>query len=174
MCHSKISHDIAPAGFCPYPFVAMVLEGDDAISKVHQLTSETERFPFRSPAKDCELWFCARSADDWIEEATKSNHLACAHLIQNIWLTRYFAKEAFYNNFYHEDLTFFLIRPLAFQKRCVGLLLSIIENIGFGIMGMDLVTKSEVPASDAWPADSCSSPEIDGYGVALLVECINP
>ncbi|RZC66487.1 hypothetical protein C5167_010179 [Papaver somniferum] len=40
-------------------------------------------------------------------------------------------------------------------------------------MGMGLVTKSQVPTSDAWPADSCSSPEVDGYGVALLVECIN-
>ncbi|KAI3861636.1 hypothetical protein MKW98_000588 [Papaver atlanticum] len=170
----------APAGFCSYPFVAMILEGDDAISKVHQLTSETERFPFRSSVLTAVRSNKKQSSgvrtpdgktfgpvDAVVDKLREQDLLWC----------RYFEKEAlfrsFYNNFYHENLTFFLIRPLAFQKRCVGLLLSIIENIDFGIMGMDLVTKSEVPTSDAWPADSCSSPGIDGYGIALLVECIN-
>ncbi|KAI3844821.1 hypothetical protein MKX03_004542 [Papaver bracteatum] len=150
----NILPDVVTAEFCPYPFVAMVVEGDDAISKVHQLTSMTERYPFRMPAvrayssvtpgsaeEDCRLWFCIDSAN-WIEEAKESNLLAVAlpggqtfgpvdtvleKLSERCLLKyRYFKKETlssssnFYSNFYNEDLTFVLIRPMAFEKRCVG------------------------------------------------------
>ncbi|KAI3844820.1 hypothetical protein MKX03_004541 [Papaver bracteatum] len=156
----NILPDVVTAKFCPYPFVAMVVEGDDAISKVHQLTSMTERYPFRMPAvrayssvtpgsaeEDCRLWFGIDSAN-WIEEAKESNLLAVAlpggqtfgpvdtaleKLSEKRLLKyRYFKKETLSSssNFYNEDLTFVLIRPMAFEKRCVGHLLSIIENNG--------------------------------------------
>ncbi|XP_026395253.1 uncharacterized protein LOC113290003 isoform X2 [Papaver somniferum] len=188
----NIFHDIPPADFCPWPFVAMVVEGDNAITEVHRLTSETERFPFRSPAirayssvtvanveEDCGLWFGIDSPN-WIDEAKESNHLACAFpggqlfgpvetvvkklLEQHLLSYRYFkendSSSSFYSNFYNDDLTFVLIRPLAIKKQYAGQLLSIIENMGFGFR------ESEVPTSDAWP--------VDAYGIALLVECFNP
>ncbi|XP_026441639.1 uncharacterized protein LOC113340775 isoform X1 [Papaver somniferum] len=204
----NILPNVTPAEFCRYPFVAMVVEGEDAISKVHQLTSTAERYPFLIPAvrayssvtpdsvkEDCRLWFGIDSAN-WIEEAKESNLLAVAlpggqtfgpvdtvltKLSQRCLLKYEYFKEqilanssdlysSFYSNFYNEDLTFVLIRPMAFEKGCVGHLLSIIENTCFCFRGMDLVKKPENPIGDAWPADSCSSHEKDEYGIALLIE----
>ncbi|RZC91969.1 hypothetical protein C5167_029112 [Papaver somniferum] len=204
----NILPNVTPAKFCPYPFVAMVVEGEDAISKVHQLTSTAERYPFLIPAvrsyssvtpdsveEDCRLWFGIDSAN-WIEEAKESNLLAVAlpggqtfgpvetvleKLAERCLLKyRYFKEQilssssdlysCFYSNFYNEDLTFVLIRPMAFEKGCVGHLLSTIENMGFCFRGMDLVKKPGNPIGDAWPADSCSSHETDEYGIALLIE----
>ncbi|RZC89160.1 hypothetical protein C5167_030853, partial [Papaver somniferum] len=82
----------------------------------------------------------------------------------------------FLDNFYEEDLTFVLIRPLAFQKRCVGELVSIIERNSSYSKGLKLVRKSEVLHSEAWLANCCSSSEIneDEYGIAMLVRYITP
>ncbi|XP_026441722.1 uncharacterized protein LOC113340886 [Papaver somniferum] len=205
---TNILPDVAPAKFCPYPFVAMVVEGEDAISKVHQLTSMTERFPFLMPfvrayssvtpdsvEEDCRLWFGIDSPN-WMEEAKESNLLAVAlpggqtfgpvetvleKLAERCLLKyRYFKEHilssssdlysSFRSNFSNEDLTFVLIRPIAFEKGYVGHLLSIIENMGCCLRGMDLVNKPKNPIGDAWPADSCSSHETDEYGIALLIE----
>ncbi|MCL7028783.1 hypothetical protein MKW94_030015 [Papaver nudicaule] len=75
---------IVPAAcFCPHPFVAIEVEGQDAISKVHHhLTSEPGVRAYssdsvKSSKEDCELWFGMDSAD-WKKEARESNHLACA------------------------------------------------------------------------------------------------
>ncbi|RZC53648.1 hypothetical protein C5167_012502 [Papaver somniferum] len=198
----NILPDVTPADFCPYPFVAMVVEGEDAISKVHQLTSTTERFPFLIPAvrayssvtpdsveEDCRLWFGIDSAN-WIEEVKESNLLAVAlpggqtmgpvdtvleKLSQRCLLKYGYCKEeilssssdlysSFYSNFYNEDLTFILIRPMAFEKGCVGHLLSIIENMGFCFRGLHRYRP--VPWNRPGTARTVPVPSSDGTGTS--------
>ncbi|MCL7051487.1 hypothetical protein MKW94_024303 [Papaver nudicaule] len=142
--------EVSAAGYCAYPFVAIEVEGDDAISKVHQLTSEHyagtnglchyashtySSDSVKSAEEDCGFWFGIDSGD-WVKEARESNHLAIA---------------------LPDGETFGPVDTvtLIFCNRLM--------------LGMDMVTKSS-PTGDAWPADSRSSDDIDGYGIALPVE----
>ncbi|RZC91964.1 hypothetical protein C5167_029107 [Papaver somniferum] len=149
----NILPNVTPAEFCPYPFVAMVVEGEDAISKVHQLTSTAERYPFLIPAvrayssvtpdsveEDCRLWFGIDSAN-WIEEAKESNLLAVA---------------------LPGGQTFGPVETVL-EKLAEQCHLKYETRVCAS-------EKPENPIGDAWPADSCSSHEKDEYGIALLIE----
>ncbi|MCL7036660.1 hypothetical protein MKW94_028900 [Papaver nudicaule] len=182
----------------PHPFVAMILEGENAIQKVHQFTSSTSPFwnsaepeayssrSYETALEDYELWFDMDS-DNWKEEEQERNLLAfafpdgtefgpTAEVMENILRVELFItlEPKFADNFYTEDLYFLLIRPLAFQKQCVGEVLSSIERGFFHVKGLKLVRKSEVPHSNAWLANCSSSSEIkeDEYGIAMLVRHI--
>ncbi|KAI3833254.1 hypothetical protein MKW98_006353 [Papaver atlanticum] len=182
-----------PLHLTPYPFIAMALEGDDAINKALQLTSETSvtkplpfwddlnilcnRFKLQaysscsciSALEDYELWF-GIDTHNWKKEVKAS--IWHVHYLMTLFL----AQQNFVDNFYQEDLTFVLIRPLAFQKRCVGELVSIIERNSLYTKGLKLVRKSEVLHSEAWLPNCCSSSEIneDEYAIAMLVRYITP
>ncbi|MCL7031087.1 hypothetical protein MKW94_018761 [Papaver nudicaule] len=186
----------------PYPFIAMILEGDNAVKKALQLTMHSHvvgelRMPeayssrsYESAVEDYELWF-GMDAENWREHIAAGDHLACAFpdgtgsgqtvkVLENIKRVERFItlKPNFADNFYKEDMTFLLIRPLAFRKRCVGELVSIVERSCFHLKGLKLVRKSEAPHSNAWLANgSSSSDEIkeeDEYGIAMLVRHIKP
>ncbi|KAI3866530.1 hypothetical protein MKX03_002957 [Papaver bracteatum] len=169
--------------------------------KVLQLTSEKETVKLLAPGRlkaytsdsyksaleDYELWFCSDSGT-WKEEVEASKYLACAFpddtvsgptvdVRENIVkLEPYITVPLnFTDIFYKEDLTFILIRPLAFQKQCVGELVSIIERNSFYIKGLKLVRKSEFPHSEAWLASSSGVKEYEfGIGIAMLVRRILP
>ncbi|MCL7036658.1 hypothetical protein MKW94_028898 [Papaver nudicaule] len=183
-----------------YPFIAMILEGENAIEKALQLRMDSQVFQesgrpkaysshsYESAVKDYELWF-GKDADNWKEEIAAGNHLACAFpdgtgsgptakVMENILRVEPFItlEPNFADNFYKKDLSFLLIRPLAFQKRCVGEVLSVIERSCFHLKGLKLVRKSEAPHSNAWLANRSSSSEIkeDEYGIAMLACHIEP
>ncbi|MCL7045275.1 hypothetical protein MKW94_019635, partial [Papaver nudicaule] len=62
--------------------------------------------------------------DTVVEKLLELDLLKCRHC-EN------YEKEAVFRNFYdnfYNDLTFVLIKPLAFRNQCVGRLLSVIEN----------------------------------------------
>ncbi|MCL7031949.1 hypothetical protein MKW94_027326 [Papaver nudicaule] len=74
----------------PYPFIAMILEGENAIEKALQFTvhshvaGELRTMPeaysshsYESAVEDYELWF-AKDADNWREQIAAGDHLACA------------------------------------------------------------------------------------------------
>ncbi|KAI3944306.1 hypothetical protein MKW92_005775 [Papaver armeniacum] len=130
-----------PLHLTPHPFIAMVLQGDDAIYKALQLTSATFKLQAYSSCscisalEDYELWFELKASkflacafpDDTISGPTKVGFSWFLSLLLCFLISVYYFRN-FVDNFYEEDLTFVLIRPLAFQKRCVGELVSIIER----------------------------------------------
>ncbi|XP_026395347.1 uncharacterized protein LOC113290060 isoform X3 [Papaver somniferum] len=203
-----------------YPFIAMILVGEDAIEKAHQLTSEKYQSyftcekvlqltseisvtktlniwapgrlkaytsdSFRSAVKDYELWFASDSLFTWRKEVEASKYLACAFpdgtlsgptddVRENLVKSEHYIFPNFPDIYYKEDLTFVLIRPLAFEKQCVGELVSIIERNSFYTKGLKLVRKSEFPDSKAWPASSSGDEKCEfGIGIAMLVRHILP
>ncbi|KAI3868897.1 hypothetical protein MKW92_045828 [Papaver armeniacum] len=207
-----------------YPFIAMILEGEGAIEKARQLTSEEYESYFtcekvlqltseketvkllapgwlnaytsdsyKSAVKDYELWFGSDALYTWREEVEASKYLACAFpdgtvsgptddVRENIVKLEHYitVPPDFADIYYKEDLTFVLIRPLAFEKQCVGELVSIIERNSSYIKGLKLVRKSEFPDSKAWltssSGDESSGDEKRefGIGIAMLVRQILP
>ncbi|MCL7035405.1 hypothetical protein MKW94_012247 [Papaver nudicaule] len=171
--------------FCPYPFVAVEVEGHNANEKVRSILPESVVRVYSSGSaasreEDCGLWFGGTdSAADWMNEAVKSSQLACAlpngdtfgpveTVVQKLLEEDHLKSSRlkidtvfrdFYDNFYHEDLTFVLIKPRAFEVQCVGEVLFHLEKRGRGIRGLNMVTEC-----DALPADS------HGYGIALVMQ----
>ncbi|RZC79538.1 hypothetical protein C5167_003771 [Papaver somniferum] len=143
---------------------------------------------FRSAVKDYELWFASDSLFTWRKEVEASKYLACAFpdgtlsgptddVRENIVKLEHYitVPPNFADIYYEEDLTFVLIRPLAFEKQCVGELVSIIERNSFYTKGLKLVRKSEFPDSKAWPASSSGDEKCEfGIGIAMLVCHILP
>ncbi|MCL7027029.1 hypothetical protein MKW94_007227 [Papaver nudicaule] len=180
------------------PLVAMVVEGDDAVSKVLELTSKKE-LPFWvvenerttvyasksgwQAELDIDLWFRPVS----FEEANAGKkvvfmlpkgeiHGPRREVEEVLKLDEYTYEltEDLKDNFVMEHMSVFLIKPLAFRERCVGEILDAIEVNCFGLRGLKLVKKAEHP-SRAWLTDSSS--EIDGddeYGVAVVVFGMKP
>ncbi|KAI3866527.1 hypothetical protein MKX03_002954 [Papaver bracteatum] len=142
---------------------------------------------YESAVEDYKLWF-GSDPDTWKIEVKASKYLACAFpdgtvsgptgdVRENILNLEPFISlpSNFTDIFYEEDLTFILVRPLAFQKGCVGELVSIIEHNSLYLKGLKLVRKSEFPGSKAWPASSSGVKEPEfGIGIAMLVRCILP
>ncbi|KAI3953391.1 hypothetical protein MKW92_029081 [Papaver armeniacum] len=170
--------------------------------KVLQLTSEKETVKllapgwlnaytsdsYKSALEDYELWFGSDSLFTWRKEVEASKYLACAFpdgtvsgptddVRENIVKLEHYitVPPNFADIYYKEDLTFVLIRPLAFKKQCVGELVSIIERNSSYIKGLKLVRKSEFPDSKAWLASSSGDEKCEfGIGIAMLVRCILP
>ncbi|MCL7050301.1 hypothetical protein MKW94_012045 [Papaver nudicaule] len=177
-----------------YPFIAMILGGDGAIEKGLQLTrmptlwgsclpEAYSSHSYEAAAEDYQIWF-GMDSDNWKEEINGSN-LAFAFpnctaigptvkVMENIMREQLFISlnPNFVDNFYKKDLSFVLIRPLAFQKGCVGQLISIMESSFSFVEGLKLVRKSEVPHSNAWLANPTIKE--DEYGLAMLVRHIIP
>ncbi|KAI3866526.1 hypothetical protein MKX03_002953 [Papaver bracteatum] len=170
--------------------------------KVLQLTSEKETVKllapgrlkaytsdsFRSAVEDYELWFGSDALCTWREEVEASKYLACAfpdgtvsgptdNVRENIVELEHYITVPlnFADIYYKEDLTFVLIKPLAFLKQCVGELVSIIERNSSYIKGLKLVRKSEFPDSKALFASSSGDKKREfGIGIAMLVRQILP
>ncbi|KAI3871299.1 hypothetical protein MKW92_008022 [Papaver armeniacum] len=170
--------------------------------KVLQLTSEKETVKllapgwlnaytsdsYKSAIEDYELWFGSDSLFTWRKEVEASKYLACAFpdgtvsgptddVRENIVKLEHYitVPPDFADIYYKEDLTFVLIRPLAFEKQCVGELVSIIERNSSYIKGLKLVRKSEFPDSKAWLTSSSGDEKREfGIGIAMLVRQILP
>ncbi|KAI3884207.1 hypothetical protein MKX03_018729 [Papaver bracteatum] len=150
------------------PVVAMIMQGDNSIEKVSKLTSKKER-PFWDSKRgtvyasesgekallDIALWFCVPKLD-----ITQSK------------IIFYDLKPELKDNFPLKDMCVFLIKPLAFQERCVGEILDAIESNSYGSRGLTLVKISDVP-NKGWLTDSSSKNEDDGYGLAVVAYHIN-
>ncbi|XP_026445401.1 uncharacterized protein LOC113345990 [Papaver somniferum] len=147
---------------------------------------------FRSAVEDYELWFGSDALCTWREEVEASKYLACAfpdgtvsgptdNVRENIVKLEHYitVPPNFADIYYKEDLTFVLIKPLAFEKQFVGELVSIIERNSSYIKGLKLVRKSEFHDSKAWLASSSGDESGDekrefGIGIAMLVRQILP
>ncbi|KAI3951283.1 hypothetical protein MKW92_022264 [Papaver armeniacum] len=153
--------------------------------KVLQLTSKKETVKLLAPGRlnaytsdsyksaleDYELWFGSDALYTWREEVEASKYLACAFpdgtvsgptddVRENIVKLEHYitVPPNFSDIYYKEDLTFVLIRPLAFERE-----------------RLKLVRKSEFPDSKAWLASSSGDEKREfGIGIAMLVRCILP
>ncbi|RZC67781.1 hypothetical protein C5167_011471 [Papaver somniferum] len=161
-----------------YPFIAMIL--------VLQLTSEISvtktlniwapgrlkaytSDSFRSAVKDYELWFASDSLFTWRKEVEASKYLACAFPDGTLSGPTDDVRENLVKSEHY------IFPPLAFEKQCVGELVSIIERNSFYTKGLKLVRKSEFPDSKAWPASSSGDEKCEfGIGIAMLVRHILP
>ncbi|KAI3921259.1 hypothetical protein MKW92_039629 [Papaver armeniacum] len=156
--------------------VAMIIEGDNSVQKVSQLTSKKER-PFWDSKRasvyasksgeqallDIALWFRVPKFD-----ITQSKQIVFMlprgkYTAHGGMLKQYYSKM---NNFALENMCVFLIKPLAFRERCVGEILDAIESNSYGVRGLTLV-KISVP-NKGWLTDSLSTIDDDEYGLAVV------
>ncbi|KAI3852641.1 hypothetical protein MKW92_018914 [Papaver armeniacum] len=165
------------------PVVAMVVEGDECMSKFNELISK-KQLPFwvdgeptvyssntwKQAQKDIGLWFEPVSFKDALRSSKKLVSVVPGGVYgpSDQLFTLFF--RVFKDNFFMERMCVILINPLAFRNHCVGEILDAIEANCTGIRGLKLVKKPE-KHSKAWDADSDS----DGneYGVAVVVYNIN-
>ncbi|KAI3941562.1 hypothetical protein MKW92_029103 [Papaver armeniacum] len=168
------------------PVVAMIIEGDNSVQKVSQLTSKKER-PFWDSKRasvyasesgeqallDIALWFRAPKFD-----ITQSKTIVFMLPRGEIYGPRrkieaklkenelYELKPELQDNFALENMCVFLIKPLAFRDRCVGEILDAIESNSYGVRGLTLV-KISVP-NKGWLTDSLSTIDDDECGLAVV------
>ncbi|MCL7028696.1 hypothetical protein MKW94_029307 [Papaver nudicaule] len=182
------------------PVVAMVVEGDDSVDKVLELTSK-KQLPFwvgnnkrptvyasksgEQAERDISLWFRPVSLREAVDaQGKKVVFMLPKGLVYGPQKEvedvlqqdeSYALQEPLKDNFFMEYMSVFLIKPLAFRKRCVGEILDAIEFNSFGLRGLKLVKKAEHP-SKAWLTDSDSDGETDcdEYGVAVVAYNIKP
>ncbi|KAI3991583.1 hypothetical protein MKX01_003740 [Papaver californicum] len=139
------------------PFLAMKLQGDDAVYKAHQLVFTKRRHPFWDRWKNLVINLpdgstCSGSTVEEIEEKMRKVRIDFDLDCRN--------------------QRFVLIKPKAFQDGIMPKMLSRIERICCYIKGLKLVKKSEVPHSVAWSDDSSSSlneTHKEEFGIALIV-----
>ncbi|KAI3847891.1 hypothetical protein MKW92_052373 [Papaver armeniacum] len=143
------------------PVVAMILEGHEAANKIKLLASNRETVFFWSFGRPAA--YCSGSADranqdiqTWFGQDSKAER---SNLHGSSCL------------FLKEPMSFLVIKPKAFDKDCVGEILSAVEHNSYIVRGLKLVKKSEHPDSIVW-SDSSASTKTDGddeYGIAMVV-----
>ncbi|KAI3996391.1 hypothetical protein MKX01_026859 [Papaver californicum] len=139
------------------PFLAMKLQGDDAVYKAHQLVFTKRQHPFWDDWKNLVINLpdgstCSGSTVEEIEEKMRKVRIDFDLDCRN--------------------QRFVLIKPKAFQDGIMPKMLSRIERICCYIKGLKLVKKSEVPHNVAWSDDSSSSlneTHKEEFGIALIV-----
>ncbi|MCL7025712.1 hypothetical protein MKW94_002600 [Papaver nudicaule] len=115
------------------PVIAMILEGKGAVSKVHDLTSNREkgqknRIFWNFGGTDKLIFLRSNGVDG---EPVGPWQMAYDLLKKNIF---YADKPDFRSYFFTEDRsTVVVIKPRAFRERCVGRILSAVEDNSFGL-----------------------------------------
>ncbi|KAI3945586.1 hypothetical protein MKW92_013511 [Papaver armeniacum] len=176
------------------PVVAMILEGHEAANKIKLLASNRETVFFWSFGRPAA--YCSGSADranqdiqTWFGQDSKAERSNLVHLhagggtrgpLDRIYKT--LENDSYYRMFVDkpmdlhacflkEPMSFLVIKPKAFDKDCVGEILSAVEHNSYIVRGLKLVKKSEHPDSIVW-SDSSASTKTDGddeYGIAMVV-----
>ncbi|KAI3841923.1 hypothetical protein MKX03_008511 [Papaver bracteatum] len=175
-------------GFLTFnPVFVMIVEGDNSVEEVSKLTSKKER-PFWDSKRNIATVYSSESGDQaditlWFRvpkfDMTQSKKIVFmlprgaiygprrnieAKLKENNEL--YELKPELKDNFPLENMCVFLIKPLAFQERCVGEILDAIESNSYGLKGLTLV-KMSVPNKGRL-TDSLSKIDDDEYGLAVV------
>ncbi|MCL7026627.1 hypothetical protein MKW94_002656 [Papaver nudicaule] len=174
------------------PVIAMILEGKGAVNKVHDLTSNREKgqkngifWNFGGPtayssntsslaAEDIKRWF-HEDKEKWLSESSSTDKLI--FLRSNgvdgepvgPWQMAYDLLKK--NIFYADRSTVVVIKPRAFRERCVGRILSAVEDNSYGLRGLKLVKKADCPRSGGVWSDSDKS---DDCAVAVAVDFLFP
>ncbi|KAI3882291.1 hypothetical protein MKW92_019287 [Papaver armeniacum] len=179
------------------PVVAMIVEGDNnSVNEVIELTSKQQLSSTdigtsyasgscEQAERDIDFWFSEDNFD--VRTSKRSFH---ASRRENIRPTEASCKEFKAKSvlqvqkvsdcfrvpsmdlktvFYMEDMCVFLIKPLAFQERCVGEILNAIESSCSGLRGG--VDQSSNCLTDS---GSLSKTDDDEYYVAVVAQGIEP
>ncbi|KAI3934283.1 hypothetical protein MKW98_009264 [Papaver atlanticum] len=162
------------------PVLDMILEGDDSIRRVHEITSSKEEESLfwdndgptsyssdsvMCASEDIKMWF-REDCKEWLKEITKSTHLIHVYPDGKSDLQRYYSMD---------KMSIVVIKPKAFREFCVGEILEAVEVNCFLVRGLKLVKKADCPKSVVW-SDSCSSSETDGdeCALAMVAEIVAP
>ncbi|KAI3937431.1 hypothetical protein MKW98_018730, partial [Papaver atlanticum] len=172
------------------PFLAMKLEGHNAVKEACRLVKEKEKFPLRDfwpvvyssvtvekALEDAATWFCDDSSDPLKKAKNRKrmifnlpDHGICGGLPVKILKSIVeYSRIAF--SLSRRTQRFLLIKPKAFEEGVIPDLLSTIEKNCLFIKGLKLLKKSEVPDSVAWSDDNSSSSgetQAEEFGIALI------
>ncbi|KAI3849489.1 hypothetical protein MKX03_019400 [Papaver bracteatum] len=172
------------------PFVAMKLEGHNAVKEACRLVAEFKKFPMsefwpfvyssvtvEKALEDAATWFRDDSIDSLLKEMKRNRMIfnlpdcgMCGGLpVKIIESIVDYSRIAF--SLASRTQRFVLIKPKAFEKGIIPDLLSTIEEHCLYMKGLKMVKKSEVPESVAWSDDNSSSSgetQAEEFGIALI------
>ncbi|KAI3968057.1 hypothetical protein MKW92_041899 [Papaver armeniacum] len=176
------------------PVVAMIVEGDNnSVNEVIELTSKQQLSSTdigtsyasgscEQAERDIDFWF---SEDNFDVRTSKKvffmlpggkTYGPLKQVAKNLKLNQFYkSKKDLKTVFYMEDMCVFLIKPLAFQERCVGEILNAIESSCSGLRGLTLVKRGVEQSSNCLTdSGSLSKPDDDEYSVAVVAQGIKP
>ncbi|XP_026407304.1 uncharacterized protein LOC113302585 [Papaver somniferum] len=175
------------------PVVAMILEGDDAVDKVRQLTLNEESSLFwddgptsyisksaPEASRDIELWF-RKDSEGWLNEMIGSKDLIYVHPDKSHgpWESAF---EMLRNDVMCDpqpdlqqyctmaEMSVLVIKPKAFDEYCVGEILKAFEFSSFEVRGLKVVRKAECPETAVWSCETDSN----APALAIVANFLSP